>query len=143
VIHVGIAQYLGSMIDGLAYSEGTDEGNVFVDGMPSTPDRAVAVYITGGSEADSLLPYDPVAFQVVTRCESGTLWALTMWSSIYSLLHGKRNMTLPDGTEVVYMLGTHASPVRLGADENGRSEYSLDMRGEVINATTERPGPGS
>ena len=60
-----------------------------------------------------------------------------------ALLHGKRHLRLPDGTDVVYMLGTHASPVRLGTDTNGRSEYSLDMRGEVINATSERPGPGS
>ena len=143
MIHIGVAQYLGSMINGLAYSESSDEGNVFVDGMPSTPDRAVAVYITGGPEADSLLPYDPVTFQVVFRCESGTLWALTMWAQVYSLLHGKRNFTLPDGTIVVYTLATHASPVRLGADVSGRSEYSLDVRGEVINPTTERPGPGS
>jgi len=142
MIHIGVAQYLGSMVNGLAYSEAA-EGNVFVDSMPSKPDRAVTVYITGGSEADSLLPYDPVAFQVVTRCESGTLWALTMWASIYSLLHGKRNFTLPDGTYVAFMLATHASPVRLGADANGRSEYSLDMRGEVVNVTTERPSLGS
>lgn len=142
MIHVGIAQYLGSMVDGLAYSDAA-EGNVFVDSMPSKPDRAVTVYITGGQEADSLLPYDPVTFQIVTRCESGTLWSLIMWASIYSLLHGKRYFILPDGTQVVYILGTHASPVRLGADENGRSQYSLDMRGEVVNATTERPSLGS
>ena len=142
MIHIGVAQYLGSMIHGLSYSEVADTGNVFVDGLPADPDRAVGVYITAGPEADSLLPYDPVAFQIVTRCESGTLWALTMWASIYSLLHGKRNMTLPDGTQVVYLLVTHASPVRLGEDADGRSQYSLDVRGEIINPTAERPDIG-
>ena len=132
-----IAEHLGSVIDRLAYSVG-DGGNVFVDKMPSEPDRAVCVYATPGPEADSRLPYDPVTFQVVARSEADGVWAAAAWQEVYSALHALRNFALPGGTYLAFCLATQSSPFRLGADENGRPSYSGNFRAEIINPTAER-----
>jgi len=132
-----LAAYLGNL-DGLVYSADTAEGNVFVDHMPSGPDRAVCVYSTPGPEADSKLPYDPAQFQIVVRGEADGSWAAATWSAIYAYLHGKRNVTLPGGVYLVYCLAAQSSPFRLGADENGRARYSGNYRTEILNATAER-----
>lgn len=134
----GLAHYLGLTIDGLVYSE-LSESNVFVDYTPSTPERMVAVFTMTGGEADSKLPYDPVGLQIIARSEIGGLWALEKLAAIYHEIHGLRNKTLPDGTEVVFILATNASPFALGADENGRPQYSMDFRSEIVNRTKERP----
>ena len=134
-----IAEYLGSAVDGLAYSETTAEGNVYVEGLPADPDRAVAVYSIASPEADSKLPYDPAAFQVIVRGEAAdTRWVREMWYKIYSKLHGVRNYTLPGGTYVVFILATHSGPVNLGEDDDGRHQYSCDFRTEILNTTDER-----
>ena len=132
-----IAAYLGSAVEGLAYSDTSAEGNVFVDYFPSQPDRCVTVYTMVGPEADSKLPYDPSGFQVVFRSEAGGVWATAMADRVYKALHSLRYVTLPDGTFLVYCLARHSSPFRLDDDMNGRPRYSLDFRTEVL--TEERP----
>lgn len=132
----GVAQAIG-MIVGLTYSE-VDGGNVFVGYMPSTPDEAVAIYTQSGEEADSKLPYDPVDFTVTTRSEDGGLWARGMSDSIFSKMHGLRNVTLPDGTYLVYCLAQNASPFPLGPDENGRPRFTTEYRAEIIHPTEHR-----
>ncbi len=132
----GIAALIGT-VAGLVYSDGA-EANVFVDYMPASPDRAVAVYTQLGPEADSRLPYDPVEFQVIVRSEQDGAWAREMSAAVYSFLHGKRNLTLPDGTYAVFILATNASPFPLGADESGRQRLTTDYRSEVLNYTSER-----
>lgn len=137
-MHRGVAVYLGEL-DGLTYSEGAG-GNVFVDHIPESPDRLAAVISQPSTEADSKLPYDPVEFQVVVRCEAGSEWALDTAKAVYSRLHGKRNITLPDGTYAVFIVAQQgALPFRLGEDDNGRPAYSVDFRGEQLNQTEERP----
>lgn len=139
MIHEGVAEYIGSVVDGLAFSE-AEGGNVFIDHLPSEPDRAVAVYNTSGPEADSKLPYDPVRFQVMIRCAAGERWALTMAERIYDKLHGFRNGYLPDGTYAVFVLGAQADPFRLGADDQGRQQYTVNYRAEILRPTVYRPG---
>lgn len=136
-MHEGIALHLNA-VEGLTYSD-IAGGNIFIDRLPQGPDRAIAVYSAAGPEADSKLPYDPVDFQVVIRSEQGGLWAHEVWKDIYSALHGLRNTTLPDGTYLVYCLATSSSPFPLGEDENGRPQFSIDFRSEVLNTTSERP----
>ncbi len=132
-----IAEYLGSAVDGLAYSEASDEGNVFVDFFPSQPDRAVTVFTYPGGEASSKLPYDPARFQVTFRSEAGGRWATEMYDKVYKALHSLRYVTLPKGTFLVYCLGVHSSPFRLDDDMNGRPRYTCEYRTEVL--TEERP----
>lgn len=133
----GVARLIAEL-DGLTYAE-SGEGNVFLDQMPATPDDAVAVYTAIGPEADSKLPYDPVDFQVIVRCQADhSDWARDTERAIYSKLHGKRNFTLPDGTYAVFILAQNASPFPLGPDENARLRYVIDYRSEVLNPTDER-----
>jgi len=135
-----VAQYLAAVVDGLAYSETTNEGNVYVDHLPSSPDRAVATFSMSGPEPDSKLPYDPAEFQVLVRgMADDYVWCRDTWSRIYSALHGKRNLTLPGGLYVVFILSTQASAVSLGTDENGRPIFMGHYRAEVYNPTDERP----
>lgn len=138
MLHEAVAQYLGSAVTGLDYSETAATGNVFVDYLPQTPDRAVGVFSSPGPESNARLPYDSVDFQVLIRSEAGGQWARDMWAAIYSALHSLEHTTL-SGVVVVYILGTTASPLHLGDDENGRPSYSGDFRSEVHNATVARP----
>jgi hypothetical protein len=131
-----IAQYLGSAVEGLSYSA-ADEGNVFVDHFPSSPDRAVSVFTQYGSEASSKLPYDAPKFQVGARSEVGGVWATEMLDKVYKALHSLRYVTLPDGTYMIYCIATRSSPFRLDDDMNGRPRYTVDFRTEVL--TEERP----
>lgn len=133
----GVARLIADL-DGLTYAEAA-EGNVFLDHMPSSPDDAVAVYSATGPEADSKLPYDPAEFQVIVRCAADNWdWAHATERAIYSKLHGKRNVTLPDGTYAVFILAQNSSPFPLGPDENGRLRWSIDYRAEIMNVTEER-----
>jgi hypothetical protein len=134
-----IAAYLGSAVDGLAYSEASDEGNVFVDYLPSEPEKAVCVYTYPGREASSIMSYDPARFTVVTRSEVGGVWATQMSDKIYKALHSLRYVTLPGGTFLVYCLAVHSSPFRLDDDMNARPRYSLEFRTEVMTSAEERP----
>jgi hypothetical protein len=132
----GIAQALDG-VAGLTYKVGSG-GDIFVDQIPSEPDRAVCIYAMPGPEADSKLPYDPANFQIAVRSEAGGVWAAATWAAIYSKLHGMRNVTLPDGTYLVFCIATQASPFRLGTDENGRLTYTGNYRTEILNPTGER-----
>jgi hypothetical protein len=134
----GFAQLLGTSVADLTYSEDAG-GNVFVDRMPSSPDRAVCIYATPGAEADSRMPYDPATFQIVVRSEADGVWAAAIWQEIYSVLHALRYVTLPDGTYLAWCIAIQSSPFRLGDDENGRPSYSGNYRTEIINPTAERP----
>lgn len=137
-MHEGIGRILGQNVEGLVYSE-TAESNIFLDFTPPAPDRMVAIFPQAGGEADSKLPYDPVDFQVITRCEMGSDWAFNMSRAIYAELHGKRNTTLPGGTYLVFCIGSNPMPIPLAPDANGRQVYSMDFRTEIINHTKERP----
>ncbi len=137
--HVDLAQWIGANITGLSYSLDAG-GNIFVDKLPSEPDRCIAVYTQGGVEADSKLPYDSPAIQIVIRSDASPLWALDTWQALYRRLHGLRHVELvAGGTLLIYALVAQASPIRLGTDDNDRHQYSLNLRTEVLNPTQERP----
>lgn len=134
-----VAQYLGSVVNGLAYSDSTDEGNIFLDALPASPDRAVCVYTMPGSEPDSRLPYDSAEFQIVVRGDPYNTWARDVWARIYSELHGLRNYTLPGGIYVVSILAASPTPSPVGEDTDARRRYSGDYHAEVLNTTRARP----
>ena len=133
----GVAMLLGEEVPGLDYSLEAG-GNVFVSHLPTEPHKCVSVYSRPGPEASSLHPYDEPHLQIIFRSDESPRWCLDMFQLVYSCLHGKRNVTLPDGTYLVYALAMQSSPVHLAPDENGRFRLSLNVRTEVLNATQER-----
>jgi len=141
VITDGIARLIGDEyegVDGLFFSESAG-GNVFIEGEPQEPGNSVTVYASGGEEADSKLPYDSPSVQIIVRCSQSPRWGLDMWQSIYSLLQGKRNYTLPDNTYLVYSIIEQSSPIHIGPDDRGRYQFSMNIRTEILNTTQERP----
>lgn len=139
--HVDFAQWLGANVTGLKYHATNPTGvNVFVDATPSTPDRMVAVLSQAGPESDSKLPYDEIGIQLVFRCEANPTWALDMWDTVYSQVHALRHITLVSGgTQLAWALVVQSSPARIGQDENGRHQYSMNIRAEIKRPTQERP----
>lgn len=133
----GIARLLATEIALLSYSE-SEGGNIFVDYLPASPMEAVALFSQASLEPDSKLAYDNIDFQVIVRCGNGETWALDRLAEVYSALHAKRHVTLPDGTYLVYCLAEQSSASRMADDENGRPRWTLDFRGEITNTTTER-----
>lgn len=134
----GIAAQLALDVPELSYSDSAG-GNVFVDWMPAEPMEAVALYTQPSLESDSKLPYDNIEFKLVVRNGHGETWGLDRLADVYSQLQGKRNVTLPDGTYLVYCIAEQSSPFRIMDDDNGRPRWSIDFRGEVTNTTEERP----
>jgi len=135
VITDGIAQYIGQQVEGLTYDDTGSTGNIFLESFPSTPDEAIVVHSTGGSEADTKLGYDAPMFMITVRGTQDPTWAQDTWAAIYALLHGLRYTTLPDGTFLVYCIATQSGPNKAGVDENGRQQFTMNLRTEV---TTER-----
>ncbi len=138
---IGIAQLLGQEVDGLDYSE-TDGGNVFVAHLPKTPHQVVSIYSRPGPEASALHPYDSPHYQIIFRSDASPLWCIEMFDLVYSCLHAKRNVTLPNGTYLVWALCMQSSPVHLAPDENGRYRLSLNVKAEILNSTVERKFDG-
>ncbi len=138
MMHIDLAQYLGAQLAELDYSL-TTGGTIFIDELPSSPDRAVAILTQGGTEADSQLPYDSPNVQIIVRSDTSPAWAIATCDAIYKLLHGKRNIVLAPGTTyLVYALFRQSSPNRIGTDDNGRQRYTMNLRTEVLNLTQER-----
>lgn len=139
MMHVGLAQWIGANVPGLDYLESAG-GNVFVDNVPSAPNRLVAVLTEGGPEADAKLGYDSPMAEILIRSDSASpAWALDTWRALYDAIHALRHVELPDGTMLVYALAVQSSPNRIGTDDNGRHQYSLNVRTEVRNPTARRP----
>lgn len=133
-----IAEWLATQVGYLTYDDVGATGNIYVDTMPSKPDRSVTVYVNGGGEADARLPYDPVNVQFLFRSDSGNdSWAKQAWQDVYTKVHGL-GPTQIGGTLVAFMLVTNSSPVPIGDDSFGRGTYSMVVRAEIINPTDRR-----
>jgi hypothetical protein len=136
--YIDLAQYMGSAVAGLVYTEGPG-GNIFIDDLPDAPNEAVGVYTQGGPEADSKNYFDEPHVQIIVRGDSGAVWAPAMCATLYSALHGLNGIVLPSGAYLVSCVGVQSSPTRLGPDSSGRYRYSMNFRLEVENATAFRP----
>lgn len=136
----GIAAEIGTIADiGINFDEAGVTGEIFIDLLPASPDVAVAVTSGGGLESDSKEPYDSPEVHLQIRGDGDPRTAIGLWYKIYGHMHGLRNKTLPDGTYLVFALAIQSSPARIGPDENGRHQYSLNLRCEVKNSTEHRP----
>lgn len=138
MIGTGIARAIGAEVAGLSYNL-SDGGNVFEEHLPADPDVVVGVYTIPGREADTLHPYDSPGVQLIIRGDTNPLTAVELWYLLYDYLHGKRNVSLPDGTYLVWAIATQSAPVRIGPDSAGRHQFSLNLRCETRRTSTHRP----
>lgn len=136
----GFAAEIATIADiGLTFDEVGATGEIFIEHLPQSPDVVVAVVSGGGVEATSSGPWDQPEVHFQIRGDQDPRTALAIWQKIYSHFHGLRNKALPDGTYLTYALAVQSAPARIGPDDNGRHQYSLNLRCEVRNSTEQRP----
>ncbi len=112
-------------------------GDTFVEDLPPDPDAALGIYAAGGPGADVKLGYDLPAFQVIARAPDPRI-AIARLEAIYAYLHGLHSVALVDGTWLVSCAGIQSAPVRIGRDQNGRHQFSLNFACDVRAVTTHR-----
>lgn len=114
-------------------------GDCFISTLPSSPDECVAVYPSGGSQADGKLGYDTPSVQLIVRGTMDPRPALNRAQQIYDTLHGFSHGTfLQNGIWVLNCVGTQSGPAHIGRDQNGRNEYSLNFDLEIRNQSGNR-----
>jgi len=115
-------------------------GDTFIEDMPpQTPDQAVSLTIGGGSEADSLLPYDEPLVQIRVRGTADPRVSRDRCAKIRSALHGLSDRLLPGGVYLVLAVAVQPAPQSMGQDDLNRHEHVFDLRCEILNATDNRP----
>lgn len=115
-----------------------DGGTIFLAALPSTPDRCIAVARYAGGESDSRLPYDEVNLQVRVRGTADPTTAEGAAQDVYDDLHGLGMLTLPGGTWLQLAVGNQGGPIYIGRDQNGRHEFTVNLRAEVRRPTPHR-----
>ena len=98
-------------------ADGTPGGTIFLAGLPSTPDEAIAIGRYGGSEADTRLPYDEPRLQFRVRGISADVrTAEARAQAVYDALHGLGMRTLPGGTWLQLAVAAQGGPIYIGPD---------------------------
>lgn len=123
----------------LTYDPDGVTGDTFIDLMPDSPDEAVAILTGVPREGDVKYGYDQPAVQIIVRGGSDPRAAKQRAQDIYDELQGFSSGTFVDGgTWIVSCIAAQSGPVRLGPDENGRHEFSLNFDLEVRYPTKYR-----
>ena len=128
-----IAQYLDAQGVGEFDADGIT-GNIFVETLPDTPDKCIAIYSTGGSAGNGKHPYDNLTVQIIVRGTQDPRTAQSVAQNIYDTLHTFRDAAfVTDGIWVVGCHGIQSGPTHIGQDENRRHEYSLNFKLRTLN----------
>lgn len=132
-----IAQYLHAA--GIVTYDPTGiNGDCFISVLPSSPDNCVAIYPTGGYQADNKLGYDFPTVQIIVRGTQDPRPAYTRAQNIYDKMQNFYGQFVDGGTPILRCYGIQSGPIHLGADAKGRHEYSLNFELEVRNKTEHR-----
>jgi hypothetical protein len=138
VIAAQIALWLDSEnVAAVAASEASG-GNVFVDRLPDSPDRAYRFGHVPGPEADARLGWDDRRLQIVCRGTTDPRVAYQDAMDIFAALHGAEDVETEDGTVIAWIISQQTGPTPLGIDDKGRYRYSLNFRMEVRALTGTR-----
>lgn len=116
-------------------------GTLYHPRLPSTPDQCMAIALYGGAESDSKNPYDEPSLQVRVRGPADdSRIAEADAQNVYDTLHGlgPRELTA-GGTWLQLAICQNAGPVYIGVDQNGRHEYTVNVRCDVQRSTPQRP----
>lgn len=115
-----------------------DGGTIFLAALPAAPDVAIALARYPGGESDSRLPYDEVNLQIRCRGDGDPRTAEGAAQAVYDELHGLGMITLPGGTWLQLAVGVQGGPIYIGRDQNGRHEFTVNLRAEVRRPTPHR-----
>jgi hypothetical protein len=102
--------------------------------MPDSPDVAVCLRASGGPRPSGKLEYDLPTVQIIIRGDSDPRTGYDLGWTIFNALHGYHDASLiAGGIYVVGCLSIQSGPVGIGADENGRHEYTLNFEFQTLN----------
>lgn len=130
-----IAKYLHDSNFGIYDPDGTSsngEGNIFLEDMPdvqdSESDIAIGLFSSGGQTPDIMTSISRPAVQIIVRGGRDSSDASSLAEQIHNDLHGKTTFYFtPGGTRIMQCACRQSEPIRLGADEQGRMEFSINL----------------
>ena len=133
-----LAQWLEA--EGVLNWESGPGGNTFTERLlPSTPDDAVGIRLSGGFESSYKHPEDLPTVQVLTRSKSPQSALEQAWK-VYNRLHGAKYVTLPEDIFLLYAIAQQSAPAFVEQDSGGRYVYSTNYRLETEAVTAQRGG---
>ena len=123
-----IAEYLTS--EGLGTFDATGiTGDIFIETMPDSPDVAIGLFTTGGLAPDVSTSVSRPRVQLIVRGGRDPREAAALAAQIYEALHGLRSMEfISGGTRIMLCSAVQSGAIRLGPDDNGRHEYSINLQ---------------
>lgn len=131
MIDTAIAKHL-TTLELVTYDPDGADGDCFVGFMPSTPDAAVMIKLTGGLPQPSKEPDDRPTVQILVRGTRQDRQGALDWAvAILGALNCLDGVTLDEGgADEVYVVGLTAAqsaPIDIGKDDNDRHELSLNF----------------
>lgn len=127
MIIMEIADYLNAHGVGIYDDSGTT-GNIFIDNMPDEPDIAIGLYSSSGMAPDIKTKLRRPGVQIIVRGDRDPLTSATLAQQVYNALHATDAKTFTDGGTEILLCAARQEPIRLGPDDNGRYEYSLNFQ---------------
>lgn len=138
---------MADLLDGVArllaeaghatYDPTGTSGDLFIESMPPTPDRAVGLWLYDGGEQDARNDYDTVRLQVRTRGGPDPRPSRALCTAIYGELHGLAGVELPDGTWLI-LAAARGTPAPMGPDSSGLHEHVVNFDLDVSAPTKHR-----
>ncbi|MEV7011544.1 minor capsid protein [Streptosporangium sp. NPDC051022] len=111
---------------------GTYPGSIFLTRMPTGPDRCLVVARYGGPESSLADDYDEPSIQIRARGPAADARvAEEDAQDVYDALNGLDRRYLAGGTWLQLMVATQGGPIFIGQDQNGRVEFTVNLRAEV------------
>lgn len=101
--------------------------NLFRNYLPDSPDIAMCVIDTGGTQPDEYLPTKEPTFQVYIRNTTYSA-GKTKLDAIRSAFHQQQNVSLINGETFFYFIMAISEGGYLGRDERGRDLFSINFR---------------
>lgn len=137
-INTELAKYLDAK--GIVnFDESGATGDTFIELLPATPDNAIAILSSQPAESDVKLGFDRPGIQIIVRGGQDPRPPKSKAYEIYDALHGfTSGRFVENGVWVVNCYAAQSGPIRLGQDDNGRHEFSLNFDLQVKNSTLYR-----
>jgi hypothetical protein len=128
MLAVEVAKYLADQ--GLGeFDENGITGDIFVESMPDSPDEAIAVLTSPGLAPDNATTVARPAIQIIIRGNRDPRTAYERAQCIITAMHAKHSTYFTEnGIRIMLSSCKQSEPIRLGPDENGRHEYSINIQ---------------
>lgn len=120
-----IATYLSDTSVG-SFTPDDVTGNIYIDMMSETP-NTIAIFNQGGLAQD-LTSHKELGIQIYYKGDSNPIQSYDKATEIFDCLQHLKGVIASDGNYIVNCYSPNSSgPTRIGRDENGNFEYSLNF----------------